>query len=589
MIEINNYIFAHSFLQIFFIFGLAGLAKIITPTYSEKFQVYFVWNIIFLIIFISCILGYYFFLSTVNHSLILFFLYCISGLGIIFTLLNYKTIKKLDFNNYKILIIFFILYFILSLSPPTDIDSIDYHLGAPLTVFENKSFFPRSDWLHYRLVGLGENLNIIGIYFKTFNIGQVFQFLAILIIISFSWNYLSSHEQKKYFSLYILSCPLFLFLLTSQKFQLFPAALIYCSIIFLVYEKSYNNKEIFYILCALCFAIGCKFSYVIPSFLVWVFLIYRSIKDKKFIITLVISIFTFLFILVFQHYLKNYLFYGDPLSPILEGLKQNPDQNLIKYLNFNKTFSIDQSNIIFLISLFLPLSFGVFTTSLGPLSLMSIFLKTTKMDKKSKILIIFSIITFILIFFSYRGISRYYLEIFFIIGFIIFKNFENLRFKKIFKFLVWSQSVIILIILIYSNITFSSGILSKRLWESVLSSKAFGYDVAKWAKQETDFNTYDNTKILLSDIRFYSFFKKNFVSHQYYKYGKLENTKNLIIKENIKYILYPEGSFAQSYFEKCVKPLEKKEKDFDLIFRNPFNTSQNKQIYFLIKINKVIC
>ena len=163
MIETNNYIFIQSLLQIFFIFGLAGLAKFITPTYSEKFQVNFIWNMIFLVIFTSCILGYYFFFFIVNHSLILFFLYSISGLGIIIILSNLKIINRLVLNNNKILIIFFILYFVLSLSPPTDIDSIDYHLGAPLIVFENKTFFPRFDWIHFRLTGLGENLNIIGI------------------------------------------------------------------------------------------------------------------------------------------------------------------------------------------------------------------------------------------------------------------------------------------------------------------------------------------------------------------------------------------------------------------------------------------
>ena len=73
----------------------------------------------------------------------------------------------------------YLLFFLLCISPPTDIDSIDYHLGAPATWYEYKSFYSRKDWLHYRFTGLGEYINIIGIYLKTFNFGQLIQFFSL--------------------------------------------------------------------------------------------------------------------------------------------------------------------------------------------------------------------------------------------------------------------------------------------------------------------------------------------------------------------------------------------------------------------------
>ena len=588
MINIPDQIFLYTIIQIFFIFGILGISKVFTVNLSYQNYLPYIWNNIFFIIILSTFFGYYY-LYKVNNYILSGIIYFISLIGFIFLLKYFNKLKKINFNKYKIVKFFILLYFFLSLSPPTDIDSLDYHIGAPLLIFENKSFFPRFDWLHFRLIGLGENLNFIGIILNTFNIGQIFQFIGLLIVILFSFKYLNSSEKKKYFSLYILSCPLLLFLISSQKFQLFPASLVYISFLYLTYEKNIKRIDIFYISLSLVFIVGCKFSYIIPSFLIWIYLFVKCIKLKELNYLIVITIFNFLVILFFQLYLKNFNFYGDPISPILENFKQVPDENILNFLNFNKTFAINQNNITFLISLLIPSTLGSFTTTLGPILLGVLGINFRYIEKKSKIIVFFSIILFFSIFLIYRGIPRYYIEIYFFIGFIIFRNFEHLKLKNFFKFLVFFQSILIILILIYSNITLTSGIFSKNLRISVFSKKAFGYNIAEWTKQELKKDNKNKNKILLSDIRFYAFFENNFVSHQYLKYGNLSNTKSTILKNKIDYILYPSGSFSEKYFNNCVVSSKKISKEFELMTRNPFNKIKNKQRYFLIKIEKLIC
>ena len=68
-----------------------------------------------------------------------------------------------------------------SLGPPTDADSLDYHLGVPLDILRHHQDYPRLDWLHARLVGLGEYLNLLGLAGGTDIFGATLQFSGLVI------------------------------------------------------------------------------------------------------------------------------------------------------------------------------------------------------------------------------------------------------------------------------------------------------------------------------------------------------------------------------------------------------------------------
>ena len=168
----------------------------------------------------------------------------ISAIIIIFGL--YKPIYLYSFKKFfetkdkKLIIVYLILffYFILSLNPITDPDSLDYHFTIPYYQIEygNSQFYKY--WLHSQLSGSGESLFLYSIVFGGFHFSQILQFFSlfiiILIILNFEHNQISINNQKRLFaSLSLLSMPALLFLVSTSKPQLFPIATNFICLLFL--------------------------------------------------------------------------------------------------------------------------------------------------------------------------------------------------------------------------------------------------------------------------------------------------------------------------------------------------------------------
>jgi len=98
------------------------------------------------------------------------------------TYLKFKIFKR---NDYKLNLIYLILffYFILSLNPITDSDSLDYHLTIPLYQIEfgNSQFYKY--WLHSQLAGAGESLYIYSLVLGAIHFPQILQFVSLFLIV----------------------------------------------------------------------------------------------------------------------------------------------------------------------------------------------------------------------------------------------------------------------------------------------------------------------------------------------------------------------------------------------------------------------
>ena len=75
---------------------------------------------------------------------------------------SFKKISTIE--RFGFLMVFAIITGLLlaCLGPPSDADSLDYHLGVPLDWLRNGGSYPRPDWFHGRLIGLGESINLFG-------------------------------------------------------------------------------------------------------------------------------------------------------------------------------------------------------------------------------------------------------------------------------------------------------------------------------------------------------------------------------------------------------------------------------------------
>ena len=127
MINIPDQIFFYTLIQIFFIFGILGISKVFTVNLSYQNYLPYIWNNILFIIILSTFFGYYY-LYNVNNYILSGIIYFISLIGFIFFKIFLK-IKKINFNNIKLLHFYSIIFFF---SFPTDIDSLDYQLCSLL-------------------------------------------------------------------------------------------------------------------------------------------------------------------------------------------------------------------------------------------------------------------------------------------------------------------------------------------------------------------------------------------------------------------------------------------------------------------------
>ena len=116
MINIPDQIFFYTLIQIFFIFGILGISKVFTVNLSYQNYLPYIWNNILFIIILSTFFGYYY-LYNVNNYILSGIIYFISLIGFIFLLKYFRKLKKINFNKYKIVTFFILLYFFFRFLP----------------------------------------------------------------------------------------------------------------------------------------------------------------------------------------------------------------------------------------------------------------------------------------------------------------------------------------------------------------------------------------------------------------------------------------------------------------------------------------
>ena len=190
------------------------------------------------------------------------------------SLLSDGLIKLRISNNkpYLLVLLFIFAYFLLSLMPISDPDSLDYHLTVPYLSLLNERFVIEKEWTTSQLAGAGEALSILGLSIDAYKLSSILQFvgLAAIVILILTLNInkkLFNLENKILISLAILCIPSFLFLTFTAKPQLFSIASNFTAflITFFILPNEKDNKKIlilFGFVCFLCLsATQYKFSF----------------------------------------------------------------------------------------------------------------------------------------------------------------------------------------------------------------------------------------------------------------------------------------------------------------------------------------
>jgi hypothetical protein len=547
-----------------------------------------------IILFPLSLLGLFnlFFIRIIGLILILFSLYFFLNFKNKKFSFNYKNLSKLGY-----IFLFLVFYFISSCSPITSADSLDYHTAVAIHLINFSRFPDELFWFHARQAGAGEVLISLGLALGAEEFGSLVQYSGILTIIGVLFRLIKNKNISfkylwKYYSLLIffLSSPILIFLVTSNKPQLFFIGLTTLSFVlvflyFYTFPSNYRFHIFSLVNIFILTSINAKYSFVLSSFLIWIFLIIK-IFDKKLIFKYFLIQILLYAIISFPYLLWKIIFFD---SSLFNSFFSALPIHLYGYNSLKESLFSRGLNLI-PIWIIAPKSLGEITQTLGfgSLSLLYIFKKKNFLSEIN--IVIFFYFT-ILLFFGQNN-ARFFLEpyIWSIIN--LFNNDfykKNYWQNKLIIFLVFFQSIITIALLFYYSFNISIGSLSKKFRAKVMRDYTYGYNYIDWAN-----SILPKDSVVITNHRSISLMNFDTISMFYINYIDVHDKKSWVYNYEIKnknpnYILTSDPNNSgknMEYLRECFGELVA-EKEFNgHVSRNPFNKDHN--IHYVARIYKFL-
>ena len=476
--------------------------------------------------------------------------------------------------------------FLASLGPPTDADSLDYHLGVPLDILRNHQAYMRMDWLHARLIGLGESLNMLGLAGGTDVLGASLQFSGLLAVLLSLLTLVKTDFERIFTAILVMGCPLLLFLIPNQKPQMLPVAATTVALILLVRNfKSLDYQTYILAFGCACFAMSCKYSFLLSGSTVIVTGLIAAYKFKKLGIAALIAMLGVLVFLL-PLCLQKYFFYGDPLSPLLEKYLAQSQVSVISFADFLKNYR--DSSVMFPFSLILPDSPGTISTILG-VGCFIIF-AASRVRGYSIVFLICAMIAAIATFFLGQVTSRFYLEPYlWIIAAVV--STPMLKVNSLFLKLILVQLFCVAIMASVGAVILFPGALTASLRHKVMYKCAYQYGESNWLDE-----TLPKDAVILSDLRSKALLPRKFVSSEKFYYSlntndtvALEKEKLLIKQSGVNtWVTFDNNTNPFPYFAAYFPRLIAKSQTFRNAVRNPWNATTSGQIvvYGIVNTSK---
>ena len=593
-------------LSLLIINGFYNLSKFISKTkyliFLENYAVRGRLISFFLIINLFSVILYNFFLFFgVNETYLKILIILLILIGFYRPDNIQELFKKYIFINTKTKLLLFTIilgYFLISLLPITDPDSLDYHLTLPTLSLINKNFFIQNEWLTSQLAGSGEALIIFGLSINALKLSSILQFVALFSIII---AILNLKNEKHHFNLNskiliclaILCIPSFLYLTFTAKPQLFGIGTNFIAFLMTFFILPFEKKKkniitIFCIISFLCFsATQFKFSFFLSSGIIMLFAYIELYKRKLLFIGLLISLTLFIIIVLPREYFDFKYLSRDIIQNFFSPATD--DYAAVSFINSLKHGTGNSRYLPYWI--FLPFNQYQFSlsgvTEIIGLSVL-IFLVNFKFKLVKKIVIASSIF-FILAMVFGQPTGRFFIEPFLwlIVGSIFYLNSNNNLLFIISKKLVIINSIIIFIAITFTVVTFLPGVFSIKNQKNIFKKYADGYNLYEWANKNLP-----NNSVVLTSHRSYSFSKNSFISYDFRLYVRTQEELNYYIESIIKkkptHLLYSgiEHGNIQDVLKYCRGKLLIRGKNvYQRTPRNPFNNTQMQHDGYIYEVD----
>ena len=217
-----------------------------------------------------------------------------------------------------------------AVGPVTDPDSLDYHLGVPLDWLRHGGVTVEPHWLHARLTGLGEALNTLGLAAGTDCLGAVLQVSGLVVVMAVLAG-AGKTVRDRMFGLLLALPPVILPLSTSQKPQLLPVAGLVVAM--MLARTAQSGADFALVFGCAAFAVACKYSFAVSGGVVVVAALVWAWRRGRLRVASGWAVVAFA-VLVLPGLGRNFVLYGDPVSPFLEGLRAHPDREVTQFATY---------------------------------------------------------------------------------------------------------------------------------------------------------------------------------------------------------------------------------------------------------------
>ncbi len=474
---------------------------------------------------------YQYFTEILTFIIILQILYVVKEFNFI-ELFNFKNFKfsKIDF----FIIVITVSLFLISILPITDADSISVHQNLSNEIYLNglKNLDIEKN-LGFTIYSNTQNLLIISPLLKSDNFGAQ---LNIIILIFFC---IYKYKSNKNFILILLSCPLIIYFVSTQKLQLF-FGILYLIIFIIINEKLIKSRVgLFLTIFLLFFYSSGNVSYILFTIPLYIYLLFNYKNNFSDLIIYSVLAFTLTILPIF---IIKHIYFNNFLAPFFDSYigSNNLIYNSLAYsLRATEGWLQNPSNLQIYLRPFISLKIFEFSSSLGIIFLFMLI--NIKLQKKLKF---FPLVIIIIVLSTGQILPRYYLEAFLILSF--YFNLNNIYLK----FLTFSQNIGILIIsIIFLKFAyFNMNVFFDKT--NYMNKFSFSYFNSQQQKKlNIDENILD-----LTSVRPSLFYDKNIYSKRSLLLLKDkpeydEYFKNFIKEKSIKYII----SDNSEYLPECLK------------------------------------
>jgi len=497
---------------------------------------------------------------------------------------------------HKLLVLLAGSYCIYALTPITNADSLDYHVGVALHILNTGGLPFTPEWLTSRLAGSGEIINALGLAVGAEHFGGLLQIAAlagILGIVVSSHSLLKNRANDHWnilLAVLMLSPPVLLFLVDSVKPQLLPIALTTFAITLVVHMantklEASTRLKCFSLVCIMVMtAAQQKFSYLLGGGIVGLMAMGIMVRHKQTVRATGLGLFWFMIILLPPALWKSFNY----KAHILESLFTPLPGNWYATVAFENMLRNYQENILpFPVSLLIPSGFGNISTILGVGVFFFLFLNVRN-KRNVQLLIVAALIVVFMSWLLGPPTSRSYLEPYYwVLMALSMQGAPHFfsRHMRVVSALPFFQGVSIVMMCWFGIATSVPALVSMEGRAQVMSVKAYGYAMVTWMD-----SVLPEYAVVLDTYRSMGIIPRKAVSLIWSRHAAIDDPRALpyverVREEGVTHMLIVDASLQDSliyqFFSRCVNGVPSGPFAGTVATRNPFNRGAPYQAWLV--------